>query len=183
MSASVGFQPPAKIELNLNLLPQTQRVELTDNHFSATAAADTFCWKNQEKDATDSGSDALLDSLASLHLEQPALHLVLTDRVARGSLGAVYQASFNTPDGVAFNSPAVVVKLVMGRDSVVSLRHEAAVYQQAKLLQGHVLPRYFGIYENGEQNAGCIVLESCGRPFTQPFEDLLQENKCAARPC
>lgn len=54
------------------------------------------------------------------------------------------------------------------------LREAGAYGSGAKLLQGSIIPRYYGCFvaDTGRQFVTCMVLEDCGKSLTAPFLDL-----------
>jgi hypothetical protein len=122
-------------------------------------------------------------------LDQTECRLCLDDTVSRGSLGTIHHASFEcardtTRSASASSLPSVslVIKLVVGEDKIELLRHEAIIYQYAKRLQGRVLPRSYGYYEDEKQKAAFLLLEDCGNPYGQSFEALPDGSKSVSRP-
>lgn len=125
--------------------------------------------------------------ISGLRLDNLGSRLSLNDTISRGSLGTVHHASFEgardgTRSASAFPSVPLVIKLVVGEDKLVLLRHEAIIYQYVTRLQGSVLPRNYGYYEDEKQKAAFLLLEDCGKPYGQTFEAFSDESKSVARP-
>jgi hypothetical protein len=147
-SASQTLQIPEEIIFKLDLLPTTQRADLTGNHFTqklvSGSGSQLFDHQDQGNNATSSKSDPVLDSFSSLNLGDTAARLTFMERVACGSFGTIYCASMDAADGLKHKAPSLTVKLVIGEEKIHSLRHEATMYQHTKALQS---------------------LEDCGHPF------------------
>ncbi|KAF8511264.1 hypothetical protein BU17DRAFT_97365 [Hysterangium stoloniferum] len=101
------------------------------------------------------------------------------EHISRGSVADVYRGALNVDtEKDSASQRAFVVKVAMGMEGVDNLKYETIMYQYAPDLQGSVLPRCYGYYEN-EQGAALILLEDCGRPYDGPLQDLPDHTKLA----
>lgn len=69
------------------------------------------------------------------------------------------------------SSARVVCKLSFTKKGMDNLAQEDSIYDALKNLQGKVIPRCYGYFENLEI-AGCLVLEYAGEPLRRSFEYL-----------
>jgi len=102
------------------------------------------------------------------------------EHVSRGSLADVYRGVLNVDNEKKSTSQQTfVAKVAMGMEGMDNLKHETIMYQYAPNLQGSVLPRCYGYYENEQGTAAFILLEDCGRPYNGPLKDLPDSTKLA----
>ena len=133
---------------------------------------------SSRRDTTIATTSSLPD-ISALNLGVTQSRLSLNETLSRGTLGTVHRGSIEGDHGTASTpaSPSVIIKLVVGEDKLVLLKHEAIIYQYAKRLQGSVLPHCYGFYENEKHTAAFILLEDCGMPYGQRFEALPDKTK------
>ena len=183
MSAQAQPEHPA-ISLVIDGRHIAHFTELTeDKLFHRTSTSGTLSSRN----GTNVSTTSPLPDIAALKLDTREFRLSLHETLSRGSLGSVHRASFEDSHDAASPSPLtsipvpVVIKLVIGYDKLILLRHEAIIYQYVKCLQGSVLPRNYGYYENEKRTAAFLLLEDCGMPYGQSFEALSDGAKSVTR--
>lgn len=87
----------------------------------------------------------------------------------------ILAGSLVTPAGATL-SAKVVCKLSYVREGMDCLVQEASVYRALKHLQGKVIPRCYGHFEDLEV-AGCLVLEYAGEALHTCFANISDELK------
>ncbi|CAL1706344.1 unnamed protein product [Somion occarium] len=77
-------------------------------------------------------------------------HLALGNKIGRGRVGRVYEATIDltksSPELSKMVLPPLVVK-VSRRHDAKKLQREAYYYEEMECLQGSVIPRYYGLYQ------------------------------------
>lgn len=102
----------------------------------------------------------------SLHLEQSKL-------IHTANHVDIYRAVARDPPSDCDGD--VVYKVAYG-PAVLRLRHEAQIYRKLVSVQGTRVAICYGYFE--EHDMGCLVLEYCGEPRPEAFDDLPPEAKC-----
>lgn len=84
----------------------------------------------------------------------------------------VFSGSLVLPRG----SQRVVCKIAYTEQAIEGTEREFIIYEALKRLQGKVVPRCFGYFEEPGE-AGCIILEYAGEPLGTRFERAPQDIK------
>lgn len=84
----------------------------------------------------------------------------------------VFSGSLILPTG----SQRVVCKIAYTSDGIEGTEQEFIIYEALKRLQGKVVPRCFGYFEEPGE-AGCIILEYAGEQLNTCFERAPQDIK------
>ncbi|CAL1706348.1 unnamed protein product [Somion occarium] len=86
----------------------------------------------------------------NFHLGNLSLHLTLGNKIGRGRVGRVYEATVDltksSPELSNMVLPPLVVKISRRHDAK-RLAREAYYYEEMECLQGCVIPRYYGLYQ------------------------------------
>lgn len=85
----------------------------------------------------------------------------------------IFSGLISLPTG----SQRVVCKIAYTPNAIECAEREFLVYEALKCLQGKVVPRCFGFFEDPEE-ASCLVLEYAGEPLSICFEQVPEDIKC-----
>ncbi|KAH9940246.1 hypothetical protein B0H21DRAFT_582246 [Amylocystis lapponica] len=80
----------------------------------------------------------------------------------------IHSGSANIYLAIVNDDNRVVCKVSFESRKVDRVRHEAGIYETFKALQGDLIPRCYGYYEQKDERRGlrgCLVLEYCGSPI------------------
>jgi hypothetical protein len=183
ISTIMSSQPQAEIPCEISVIVQAHH----SGQLNQLLVANNLFYRTSISGTASSSNDAKVSSIPSLP-DLSTLNLGVSGRLSlnevssRGSLGSVYRGAFEGAHEAttASSSTSVIIKLVVGEEKLSLLRHEATIYQRATHLQGSVLPRNYGFYENEKQTVAFILLEDCGLPYGQSFEGLSDATKSVA---
>lgn len=118
---------------------------------------------------------------STFHMDPVGSHSPSESRLAireasvihNGDLAVVYRGKLTT--NTDKKDVDVVVKLVVGESSrdLEDLEDEYNHYtRELKELQGHIVPKCYGLFHVPKDHVACLVLEYCGESIDCEFDEL-----------
>lgn len=106
----------------------------------------------------------------------PKLQVTNTTVIHQGNYATVYRGT-RSAEG---KDEDVVLKFVFGKcaEDLARLRAEHRVYQKMADLQGHCIPKCYGLFQAAFDSVACLVLEFCGEPLCAPFDEADMDLRC-----